>query len=297
MVHHDPEYSLAAMKPMPRIRRRIQKTVAFALHATRSIASRRKLDEFTASSPTVRALLAAADDRFSSDERRAFAVIEREREKLYARRDDYMWSIENAADPRSAPPPERHIVGDSAQKASTKPHWGRFLYALVREIKPDMCLELGCCFGMSGQYILAAMRHVGRGKLLTMEGSRARAEISAERFRALGHENFEIEIGDFDRTLAPFIEKAGRIDLTFVDGNHRREPTVRYDALVRRHMHAGGVIVHDDIRWSSEMEDAWAEIAARPARLVFDVFRMGLVELGDGRKESVCAWLGLDQLR
>jgi hypothetical protein len=45
------------------------------------------------------------------------------------------------------------------------------------------------------------------------------------------------------------------------------------------------------------MEAAWAEIAARPARLVLDVFRMGLVELGDGRKESVCAWLGLDQLR
>ena len=297
MVHHDLEYGLAAMKPIPQIRRRIQKTVALALHATRSIASRRKLDEFTASSPTVRALLAAADDRFSSDERRAFAVIESEREKLYARRDDYTYSIENPADPRSARPPKRQIVGDSAQKTSTKPHWGRFLYALVREIKPDICLELGCCFGMSGQYILAAMRHVGRGKLLTMEGSRARAEIAAERFRALGHENFEIEIGNFDRTLTPFIEKAGRIDLAFVDGNHRREPTVRYDALVRRHMHAGGVIVHDDIRWSSEMEDAWAEIAARPARLVFDVFRMGLVELGDGRKESVCAWLGLHKLR
>jgi tellurite resistance protein len=115
------------MKPMPRIRRRIQKTVAFALYVTRSIASRRKLDEFTDSSPTVRALLAAADDRFSSDERRAFVVIEREREKLYARRDNYMWSIENAADPRSAPPPERQIVGNSARKASTKPHWGRFL--------------------------------------------------------------------------------------------------------------------------------------------------------------------------
>jgi predicted O-methyltransferase YrrM len=287
------------MRPMARIRSRFEKTLELALHVARAVADRRELARLAETSPTARALLAVAYRRFTSEERRTFAAIERVRAQLYDRRDDYVWSVENPVNPASVPAAETQIVGEWARKSSTRPHWGRLLYALVREIRPETCLELGACFGMSGQYILAAMRHVGRGKLQTMEGSRRRAEIAAEAFRALGHENFDIEVGDFDRTLEPLLERTGVIDLAFIDGNHRQEATTRYDAMVRSRMQPGGFLVHDDIRWSGEMAAAWAEIAARPARIIFDVFRMGVVELGasDRHVAPIPAWLGLDQLR
>jgi predicted O-methyltransferase YrrM len=181
-----------------------------------------------------------------------------------------------------------------------KRRWGLLLYVLAREVAPKICIELGTCFGLSGLYMLAAQRHAGGGRFVTFEGSRARAEIARRMYRDLGFDDVTIVVGDFDRTVAPTLAKMGHIDLAFIDGNHRLEPTLRYDALVREHGAAGTVIVQDDIRWSAEMIEAWRQVRARGGARIFDAFRVGIVELdsvGAQPSSTVDAWLGWSHLR
>jgi predicted O-methyltransferase YrrM len=149
---------------------------------------------------------------------------------------------------------------------------------------------------MSGLAILWALRRNGGGRFVTMEGSRAQAEIATAMYRAQGFDEFEVVVGDFDRTLAPLLARIGPISLAFIDGNHREEPTLRYDSLVREHAAKNASVVHDDIRWSSEMIASWQAVTRRPAARVFDAFRMGIVEMGGTpTNEIMPVWLGISQ--
>jgi predicted O-methyltransferase YrrM len=149
---------------------------------------------------------------------------------------------------------------------------------------------------MSGLFIRDGLREAGVGRLVTFEGSRAMAEIAAENYRTLGFNDISIVIGDFDRQFGPALDPLPGIDLAFVDGNHRLEPTVRYDAMIRRHGNGTGVIVHDDLRWSTGMNAAWRTVRkGSGAKQVYDLFRMGVIELGpvEGKPRPVSAWLGI----
>lgn len=280
----------------PRIRSRIEKVAGLALHGARAFRRRHELEAVAERSPVARALLAVTHDRFTAGERAVFAEIDRQRAQIYARTDAFEWRIEDPVDASTLPAPVRQVVGVWAKLSSVKPHWGRLLYALVREVRPEVCLELGACFGISGLYIQAAQRHVGRGRFVTFEGSRERAEIARATYRALGFSEQTLVVGDFDRHLEPTLAALGTVDLSFVDGNHRHGPTLRYDALLRRHGRPGSVIVHDDIRWSGEMIDAWRQVSQLPGARAFDVFRIGMIELGS-TAPVLEAWLGLSHLR
>lgn len=287
------------MASVPRIRTRAGKVFSLAVHAARSLRRRRHLEDLAEISAVARALLAVIHDQFTVEERRTFAAIDAERAVLYARQDSFEWRVEDPVDPASLPAPVRQQVGRWARYSSVKPHWGRLLYALVREVRPATCIELGACFGISGLYIQAAQRHTGTGKFVTFEGSRERAEIARANYRRLGFDDTTIVIGDFDRHVVPTIADLGRVDLAFIDGNHRLEPTLRYDALIRRYAPPGAVIVHDDIRWSSEMSEAWHRVSSERGARAFDVFRIGIIELAAARETSDLfhAWLGLVHLR
>jgi predicted O-methyltransferase YrrM len=69
-----------------------------------------------------------------------------------------------------------------------------------------------------------------------------------------------------------------RIDLAFIDGNHRKEPTLRYFETILPKTHEGSCIVFDDIHWSSEMEEAWELIRKdERVKLSIDLFFIGIV--------------------
>lgn len=280
----------------PRVRSRVEKVASLAVHGVRAYRSRHQLEELAERSPVARALLAVAHDQFTAHEHRVFETIDRERARIYARTDAFEWRIEDPVDPSTLPAPVTQVVGTWARLSSVKPHWGRVLYALVREVRPATCVELGACFGISGLYIQAAQRHIGCGRFVTFEGSRERAAIARATYRALGFDTQRIVIGDFDRHLAPTLAALGAVELAFVDGNHRLTPTLRYDALLRAHASPGTVIVHDDIRWSAEMVQAWHQVSRLPGGRAFDVFRIGVIELG-ATAPPLEAWLGLSHLR
>jgi len=168
-------------------------------------------------------------------------------------------------------------ISDIARQAAKAPKWGQLLFRIARYYRPDTVLELGTSLGFSTAYLAkgAPGAHVE-----TIEGASAVAGIAAKNFRSLELENIHLTTGNFDVVLASVLEKTGSVDLAFVDGNHRREPTLAYFEQLLLHAARPAVLIFDDIHWSAEMEDAWEAIRRDPrVYLTIDLFFIGLVFL------------------
>ena len=125
----------------------------------------------------------------------------------------------------------------------------------------------------------------GRARVFTIEGAPEVAAVAESNFRALGLENIECTIGNFDQVLKETLDRAGRIDLAFIDGNHRLEPTLRYFDALYGQLSSSAVVIFDDIHWSREMEEAWESIKKDPrVYLSVDLFFIGLVFFRDSFK-------------
>ena len=64
----------------------------------------------------------------------------------------------------------------------------------------------------------------------------------------------------------------------FLDGNHRKAPTLRYFTECLSCITDQSILVFDDIHWSKEMLEAWEEIKEHKAiTLSIDLFFFGIV--------------------
>ena len=116
----------------------------------------------------------------------------------------------------------------------------------------------------------------------TIEGAAEVAAVAARNFRELGLGNIELVVGNFDDLLSGVLDRAGRVDLAFIDGNHRLEPTLRYFHALMERCAPGAILIFDDIHWSEEMEEAWEEIQRDPrVYMTIDLFFIGLVVMRD----------------
>lgn len=168
---------------------------------------------------------------------------------------------------------------------SLKPRkYAQLLYRLVNYFQPQQILELGTSLGITTAYLGKAKPDA---QVTTMEGSVAVAEIAKQQFDELQLNNINIVTGNFDETLQQLIHQTAKpFDFIFIDGNHRKEPTLRYfEQLVAKADH-NTVFVFDDIHWSKEMEGAWELLKQHPqVTLTVDLFFIGLVFLRKEQKE------------
>jgi len=66
--------------------------------------------------------------------------------------------------------------------------------------------------------------------------------------------------------------------MAFIDGNHRKAPTLDYFNKIMHKTNEYSCIVFDDIHWSREMEEAWEEIKRDDrVKLSIDLFFVGIV--------------------
>jgi predicted O-methyltransferase YrrM len=157
------------------------------------------------------------------------------------------------------------VVGERSRLSSKSPAEAAFLFSMVRQQKPASCIEMGTCVGISSSYIAAALRLNNRGKLISLEGVPALAEIARHNFSALCLEKLvEVVVGPFHDTLLPTLQAASPIDFIFIDGHHDEQATQRYFAMALPFLARLCVAIFDDINWSEGMRRAWSNIIAAP---------------------------------
>lgn len=169
----------------------------------------------------------------------------------------------------------QRTIASIARNAAKPRKFGQLLYRMVRYYQPQSILELGTSLGITTSYLSLANPDA---KLTTMEGSLAIAEAARQNFKNFNLDNVSLVEGNFDVTLKTVTSKIPSIDLVFIDGNHREEPTVRYFEELLSKANNDSIFIFDDIHWSSDMEAAWKTIQQHPSvRCSVDLFFIGIV--------------------
>ena len=208
-----------------------------------------------------------------------YSLVENLRHQLV--KDQTVLSIEDFGAGSKVDKTNQRTIASIAKNASKSAKFGQLLYRMVRYYQPHTVLELGTSLGITSSYLSLAKP---AAKLITMEGATAIAETARQNFKTFKLQNIEIVTGNFDETLSTVIETLSRveglssIDLAFIDGNHRREPTVKYFNQLLPVTNNDSILIFDDIHWSKEMEQAWESIKQHTSvRCTIDLFFIGIV--------------------
>jgi predicted O-methyltransferase YrrM len=136
-------------------------------------------------------------------------------------------------------------------------------------------VELGTSFGITTSYLASANAD---SKVFTFEGAKNIAIIAGQNFRDLDLKNIELIEGSFEKTLPSMNDKIENVDLLFVDGNHRKDPTLEYFIFFLSKATNNSIFIFDDIHWSKEMEEGWKRIQEHDSvTLTIDLFFIGIV--------------------
>ena len=181
-------------------------------------------------------------------------------------------------------------VGATCLGASKPPLGSRLLFLLVRRFRPRVCLELGCCLGISAAFQAAALALNGDGgRLWSLEGAPALARAARRNLAQLALD-VEVVEGRFQDTLPPLLSAIDPIDYAFVDGHHDELATLEYFERVVSACAPRALLVFDDIRWSDGMRRAWETIARDPrAGATIDCGEVGLCVVDSTIRERVRA--------
>jgi predicted O-methyltransferase YrrM len=176
----------------------------------------------------------------------------------------------------------KRIVKDIANSSLKSPKFAQLLFRMVQYYKPENILELGTSFGITTAYLACGNANA---KVHTCEGASQIASIAQNNLKQLAINNVMLLQGDFAKTLPAFFSEGKKIDFAFVDGNHRKEPTLQYFQQLLAHSTSDTILVFDDIHWSKEMEDAWSAIQQDAVvTLTIDLFFIGIVCMNENIK-------------
>lgn len=165
-------------------------------------------------------------------------------------------------------------IDQIAKSALSPPAKAQILFRLCQHIQPSRILEFGTSLGLSALYM-----HKGcsSAKLITVEGDPAIAKLALQYFEA---ENADIQLINcsFDEALTKSQIKNEVFDLIYIDGNHTEKATIEYVNSLYENLNDEGVIILDDIYWSTGMMHVWKKLAIDP-RFAFsvDLFDYGVL--------------------
>ena len=169
----------------------------------------------------------------------------------------------------------KRIVSSIAKNAAKPKKFGQLLFRMVKHYQPATILELGTSLGITSSYLSLAKSDAS---LITMEGSKKIGEVAKQNFRNLKLKNIELVEGNFDNTLSSVLRGLSSVDFSFIDGNHRKEPTLSYYKELLVKTNNDSIFVFDDIHWSGEMESAWETIKNDTAvKCSIDLFFIGII--------------------
>ena len=145
---------------------------------------------------------------------------------------------------------DKRKVSDIAKNSSVPEKYCYLLSRLSSVFGQPLIVEFGTSLGISTMYLALSCPEA---TVYTMEGCSAASEIACSNFGEAGISNIKQLNGRFEE-IFPEISRLGICPgLVFIDGNHRKEPTVSYFDQVAGISGNNIVVILDDINHSSEM--------------------------------------------
>ena len=169
-------------------------------------------------------------------------------------------------------------VKNICKKASSQPIWAQFLFLITKKTKSPNVLEIGTNLGVSGSYVLSALKNKKDSKFVTMEGLPGLCKIASKQFESIASTKYEILQGLYKNTFPEIINKNIKFNIFFIDGNHKKDFTLKSFKDLKLIMEKPTIMIFDDINWSYEMKDAW-EIIKEDESVSYsiDFFKLGIV--------------------
>lgn len=172
-------------------------------------------------------------------------------------------------------PPQTYnaTLRQMAKQSSITKAQGRLLARIVNYFQPKTIVELGTHLGVSTAYLASTGANV-----FTIEGSPATAAVAQQNFEKADITNVKQYVGAFEEQLPRLLADVDTIDLAFIDGNHRYQPTLDYFTSLLTKATTNSIFILHDIYHSPEMARAWAEIKNHPqVTATADFYALGVV--------------------
>lgn len=202
-----------------------------------------------------------------------YDVVEDQRKKLL--KDQTILTIKDLGAGSAVDKTQQRTIASIAKHAVKPKKFGQLMFRMAKHYQPQTILELGTSLGITTAYLSLADP---AAKVLTFEGAKAVAEKAQENFNSLGLQNIWLVHGNFNETLGATISSLPSIDLAFIDGNHRKEPTIKYFNAILPKTNNFSLVIMDDIHWSAEMEEVWNYCKNHEnVTLSIDLFFMGIL--------------------
>jgi predicted O-methyltransferase YrrM len=174
-------------------------------------------------------------------------------------------------------------ISEIAKSSATSIRMAQLLQRLVSNLELQNVVELGTNLGLTTAYLASADKST---KVSSLEGDPTLASLAVKNLQNLGL-NAEIKSGRFEDTLALTLAGIRRVDFAYLDGNHRKAPTLEYFECILHHCTENSVVAVGDIYWSAEMQEAWQRIKQhKQVTLTIDLFEIGLVFFRKDRKQT-----------
>lgn len=217
------------------------------------------------------AYLQVKEANFSEEELLAFARQESFRASLLENKTMISYEIFGSD--------KKVSVQQICERSPSPKIWAQFLYCLTNKLASRNFLEIGTNLGISGGYILEALKKQESSFFLSLEGLPQLCDLSREHFQSISS-NVEVLQGLYDDSFPQVLNREEKFDTFFIDGNHQKEPTISYFQDLKGKANYPAVFVFDDINHSQSMQEAWDEIK-QDSTISFsvDLFKMGIVIL------------------
>lgn len=178
--------------------------------------------------------------------------------------------------------PQTRVISEIFAKASARHAWGSLLYQLTQVKQAQTILELGTNLGVSGAYILQALKQSPHPNkcLVTLEGNPHLAERARHHLAGFAQGvHVEVVTGTFKDSLPDVLHKFGPFDLVFLDGHHERMATLHYFDQIAPYLRSGAWVIFDDLEpWSPTVRGAFQEIQGRyPQTQSADLVKFGIL--------------------
>ncbi|MGB5978138.1 MAG: class I SAM-dependent methyltransferase [Cyclobacteriaceae bacterium] len=156
----------------------------------------------------------------------------------------------------------REVSVATLARYSTSSAASRQLLAnLIRWTSAENILELGTSMGIT---TLTMAESSPDPHIHSIEGCPQTAAIARELVSSSGQPGISLYEGNIDDRLPGILNNMKKVDLAYLDANHRYEPTVDYFNQLLPCLHKRSVVVIGDISWSRGMQQAWQEIRQHP---------------------------------